>query len=235
MPAERFFLEQDLLKGARINLEGAELHHLSVMRMKSGDGLELVNGRGVLAKAIVETIDKKKSCLLIQDVKISQTPKNEVILAQAIPRLNRLDYIVEKGTELGMTQLWLFPGHLSERKALTPQQKERVRSLSIAAMKQSGRLFLPKMSEMPVLEKWAIPDCTTYFGDVEPAAPLLDAVWKDNLKILFFIGPEAGFTSQEIALFKKMNAKGVKLSRHVLRTDTAAITALAILEQKLMQ
>lgn len=234
MPAERFYVIDDLLLGQDIELEGLEFHHLvNVMRIKIGESVELVNGRGSLASATIKQLEKKRAFLSISEVFTAPKNSHEVILAQAIPRLNRLDNIVEKGTELGMTALWLFPAERSERKELTETQIERLLNLSIAAMKQCGRLYLPAIVTMPPISKWTSLPYPLYFGDLSPAAPLLiEALGNSQSQCIFCTGPESGFTDDEELFLKKLGAKGVRLHQHILRTDTASLAALALITHR---
>lgn len=228
MPAERYFIDKLLQEGGKLLIEDEEFHHFRVMRAQEGDSLELVNGQGALAVASVIQIEKKRAYLQIERVKSFDIPDNRLVLALAIPRINRLDFIVEKGTELGLTDLWLFPGQRSERKELTEHQLERLRSIAIAAMKQCGRLFLPKICLKPPLTKWEPLPFTAFFGDVDPAAPALNTQKIPN-KTIVFIGPESGFENTEIETLRKMGVQGVKLHSNILRVDTAALVALTLL------
>lgn len=243
MPAERFFTNQPILIGEELILSGQERHHLvDVMRPRAGEPIELVNGQGALAQATFVRSDRQTAVLRVESVEVAKASANQYILAQAIPRINRLDFIVEKGTELGMTALWLFPSERSERKVLTEHQVERLDAMAIAAMKQCGRLFLPKIELKPPLMQWkreTLPvSCEAFFGDVDPEAPLFlhalaqqgeqEKQSKQNTRILFFIGPESGFTDKEVEQLKHLGAEGVSLHPNILRTDTAALAALTL-------
>lgn len=239
MPAERYFIPSKLAVNQEICLEGQELHHfVNVMRTTVGEKVELVNGMGMLAVAVVDRIEKKRACLIIEEVHFEQRPTFEVILAQATPRMNRLDFILEKGTELGMTQLWLFRAQHSERKEITEQQLERMRAVTISAMKQCGRLYLPEIVIKPILSKWQALEYPAFFGDVDPSALVLDKAWdakKDKDRgVIFFVGPESGFTTEEDAKLRQLNAQGVKLHGNILRTETAALAALSIIAHRLL-
>lgn len=121
MPHNRFFIDAPLNKGDTVLLLDDEAHHLMrVMRTPAGAVVELVNGRCVLASARVVKMDKKSVWLLVEEQHTTPYPSTPIILCQALPRFNRLEFIVEKGTELGMTELWLFPGDLSEKKLFPP-------------------------------------------------------------------------------------------------------------------
>lgn len=237
MPAERYYIPQVLQNEDTISLTDAEFHHLTnVMRGKAGDTIELVNGRGDLATAKISSVEKKKAIITVSSVEHIQQPTATIILAQAIPRLNRLDFIIEKATELGITTLWLFPGDRSERKELTEHQIERCKAIAIGAMKQSGRIHLPEIILKPPLSKWKEPSGALLYGDVSPKAPLL----KDrlnassSLKTTFFIGPESGFSPSETNLLIGWGSQGVSLNRNILRTDTAALSAVTLLSHHLV-
>ncbi|WP_068468234.1 RsmE family RNA methyltransferase [Candidatus Protochlamydia phocaeensis] len=241
MPAERYFLEEELSLHARKILKDAEFHHLAhVMRTRKGEQVELVNGKGTLACASVQDILKDQAILIIEDIQTSHPPRPQaqLILAQALPKPDRLAFILEKGTELGVDEFWLFPGHLSGKKEFFPHQMERARALTIAAMKQCGRLDLPALIMKPALDKWDSLGGRAFFGDLDPQAPLFSQAWKSAAPLppfIFFTGPESGWSQEEIALLKEKGAQGVKLHTNILRTDTASIAALSLMQHWLME
>lgn len=233
MPAERYYFDGSLSSELQPLLEGTEFHHLcNVMRSCEGEIIELVNGKGFLATAKIKRIEKKKAILTVESIFQQPTPNFELILAQAIPRLNRLDFILEKATELGVTGIWLFPGELSERKSLAESQLERLKLVCIAAMKQCGRLFLPEIKLMPRIESWPLAPLPLFFGDLNEKAVLLQNQLQQHPAekgLIICIGPESGFKESEIAKLKQIGGVGVKLHHNILRTDTASIAALAII------
>src|SRR5207302_3900293 len=142
-----------------------------VMRTRKGENVEVVNGKGTLAQASVAEIAKDKAVLHINSVHEQVKQPERIILAQALPKQNRLDFILEKGTELGVDEFWLFPGKLSVKKDFSENQMERLETQIIVAMKQCGRLFLPKLSfKPPLLKDWKEFPETAFFGDVEHQA-----------------------------------------------------------------
>lgn len=240
MPAERYYLNQILDAPMRCELKGAEFHHLAhVMRTQINDTVELINGKGVLAHAAVETIEKEKAVLRI--ISTQQEKKRcQLTLAQAIPKPNRLDFIIEKGTELGVDSFFFFPGKLSQKKELFPSQLDRMRYLAISALKQCGRLHLPEIEIKPSLEQWhSLPSGPAFFGDTKAEARLLGDALKSSppssLPILFFTGPESGFSCEETRLLKILGAKGVKLHENILRTDTASLAAITLIHHWMIQ
>ena len=232
MAIERYYTDSDLKEGTPVTLGAQEFHHLThVMRARSGDLVELINGRGTLAQARLDKIEKKEASLSVESAQHFPSNEPHLILAQGLPRSNRLDFILEKGTELGVSEIWLFPGEKSERQELSPNQEERAQLLLIAATKQCGRLWLPKLALKPKLKKWESLPGQAFFGDVSQKAPWLSSQIPDvrAKEIIFFVGPESGFTPQEEEKLKELGAMGVKLHFNILRTDTAAIAALCLL------
>lgn len=237
MPEKRFFVPSALNEHSSIKLEGDEAHHLKhVMRCKPGDGVELINGRGSLADSEVAAIGKTSIELKIGSVRNEQPPAFEIILAQAIPRQGKLEIILEKGTELGMTSLWLFPGKLSEKKEFrfSETQLTRMEKITIAATKQCGRLFLPTIELKPSLESWEKPLLPLFYGDTSSDAPTFYSSWlkePPTRGLIFIVGPEPGFHLKELEKLKDLGAQGVKLHHNILRTETAPLAALSLISQ----
>lgn len=231
MPVYRFYVDAKLTD--QISLEGVEMRHMTqIVRAKTGQEIELFNGRGDLAVGRILSLDKKEVRLeVLKSQHYLQT--ETLILAQALPLINRLDFILEKCTELGIAEMRLFAGELSERKSLTEHQMERLRQLTIAACKQSGRLWLPKITWIDPISDWKGPIDRSIFGDPShDAEPLLKLKEKPTLVC---IGPESGLSKDEKAKLKKLGVKASIWNKAVLRTDTAAISAAAIVNAMCFQ
>jgi len=222
MPENRFFLNATFRSGP-VKLDGEEFHHLKVMRGQVGDLIELVNGQNQLATAQITALEKHSATLELQNIANDPTPHRQIILAQAYLRPKNLDLVIEKGTELGATAFWLFPGERSEKDHLSPNQLERLHHLTISALKQCGRLDLPQIFELPPLAKWTkMPPGDLFFGDLDSETPFRSAN-----DVTLFIGPEKGFSPKELQWLSQ-RAKGVKLNPHTLRAETAALCALSL-------
>jgi len=236
MPAERFYIKDPSFKVSNfVTLEKEEFHHLHhVMRLKAGELVDLVDGMGSIAQAQIQVIDKHIATLEVQSIDKKPPPKYKLILAQALPRPAKLEYIIEKSVELGVTELWLFPGALSEKKELSPSQATRMHNISVSAMKQCGRLFLPNITFFPSILSWTpekIPP-DAFFGDTDPSAPsfLSSLQSLDSSSALIAIGPEKGFHDKEVLHMEQiLSLKGVKLHQNILRTETAAIHSISLL------
>lgn len=235
MPADCYYSPEIFHQSQKIILEGTEAHHLiNVMRKRADDFVTVVNGQGQLAIARIEENEKRRALLTIVEIKSEEAVQQKLILAQGLPKMNRLETILEKATELGMAEIWLFPCQGSEKQDLTPNQKERMQGILVSAMKQCGRLYLPKIEILSPLKKWNSLPYSAYFGDLRTSA---EAFWtllveKTKRSMIFFIGPESGFSEEEIGYLERLGAKGLKLHQNILRTDTAAITACYLMSQQ---
>ncbi len=227
MPNERFFTHSKINLNEPILINEGELHHLlHVSRCKVNDKIEIINGQGQLAEAEILSIGKKEATTLPLLMKEEPPPKRKVILAQAFPRANRLDTILEKCTELGVTEIRLFPGEKSERKEASEQ---RIESILISALKQCGSLFIPKVLYLPKIAEWKELPCRTFFGSFAEGAPHLLSIRDVEGDNCIVIGPESGLTENEEARLIDLGASGASLHRNTLRTDTAAIVAVTFL------
>ncbi|CRX38039.1 RsmE family RNA methyltransferase [Estrella lausannensis] len=235
MPVNRFYVDRDLQKDAQVIIEGDEFYHLrDSTRTKPGEVVELINGRGFLAEGVVAEIKKAHASIEVKSSLFQDKEDGKIILIQGVPRMNRLDTIIEKATELGVTAIHLFMGDRSERKGLSESSLQRVDKIAIAATKQCGRLYLPEIATFDNLEQSVSHDDTTlFFGDVNPAAPLFVEEWnriRPVGAIAFVIGPESGLSPAEEEFLKSRRAIGVKLAENILRTDTAPILAIGLVK-----
>ncbi len=231
MPTARFFLPKPFIEKESVILEGQESQHLSrVCKRRPRDVVELVNGLGELALAEVLVVEKQTTTLLIKKVERTPLTEPQYILACALPHVQKLDLIVEKGTELGCDIFWFFDGDKSEKKGVSPNQKLRLNTIATSALKQSGRVYLPKMAFFPNLQSVLEEKATFYFGDTSPKAPLFGSVFdvKKSLPFCFITGPESGFSNEETKWLQK-KAMGVKLHTNILRAETAPLSAITLM------
>lgn len=235
MPHNRFFLESSFQKADILSVTGKELHHLNVGRIRLKEELELVNGKRQLATGCVVQIEKTRVKIEILSV-IIEDIKPSIIIAQGIAKMNHLEWIIEKATELNATEFWLFPAVLSEKKGISDQQLHRLQALSIAALKQCGRLDLPSIEIKPPLNQWQQTKALMLFGDPSMQNPYLWEIPKNKFlsPIIFCIGPEKGLSDREKSyLISHLYAKPVRLHPNILRTETASLVALSLIQSKI--
>ena len=219
MPHNRFFLPQNFSAHETVELTDDEHLHLSrVMRLEKADAVEIVNGAGDLGFGRISLVSKRETLIELTHV-ASDHSLSGFTLCQALPKSPNLHLIVEKCTELGVDMILIFPSERAEKYEISGNQMERLKKIAISALKQSGRLLLPKIEWAPKL-----PPLTgsVYFGDLET---------KEKGKVegptYFINGPEKGFSEKELKEMKAQGYIGISLSRHILRTETAAIAAAA--------
>ena len=220
--SDRFFLDAPFFQDDHQFLEGPEFHHLThVMRISVGDTVELVNGKNQLATARVESMTKKVAELLLLSV-TEEPQKPPLILGAALFRFSRLEWLIEKAVELNATEIRLFPATRSEKKSVTKTQLERFEQIVLSAMKQCKRLDLPQISFYPSLQELPL-EGSALFGDLREGA---EPMPKTASPLMLLIGPEGGFTPQEILFLESKGAKGISLHKNVLRAETAGVVAL---------
>jgi len=228
MPADRFYINAELKGGESILIEGPEHHHLShVMRLGKGEEVELVNGRGHFALGTIVEVSKKAAHVELLSTTYSEELTPRIRLAIPFLRLSKLEWIIEKGTELGAGAFLLYPAKFSEKEEFSPRQLERLHLLAISALKQSGRLYLPSIEILSDLTSVLVKESLCLFGDLRANAAIDLACLKAD-SILFISGPEKGFSNEELSLLET-KAKSVRLSPHILRAETAPIAAVSIL------
>lgn len=236
----RFYVPEEAVKGNRISISGKEAHHiLDVMRLKVSDEVVVFDGKGKEYVGKVMEIGRKS--LMLEVVKcrgIPQEKKYSITLIQAIPKKNKMDYIVEKATELGVDTI------IPVMTARTiPDWDEAKRSdvvlrwqkISKEASKQCGRITLPQIKPLAGLGE-TIKNSNGYVSKLMAALAGEPIKLKDALKecpegkIAVAIGPEGDFTTEEIGMAAKSGFKTVDLGPRVLKSDTAALAVLAIID-----
>lgn len=224
---ERFYTTAKLLIGSTIFIGGNEHHHLTrVMRAREGDEIELVNGFGSLASARIVKIEKEGTSVHINTVDHSPTPMYKIFLGIPLMRPSKLEWVIEKGTEVGADAFYLYPADHSTQESLSEHQIERLRNITISALKQSGRLHLPHLEILPHLDSLLKKQADIFFGDVNTSAPLFKS--SSSATSLFITGPESGFSDEELERLKSKGS-GVRINQNILRAETAPIVALSLL------
>lgn len=204
--------------------EDESKHCVKVLRMQEGAAIELVNGRGLQAQCVLVTAHAKRSVLRVKD-QIQHTPTPTLHIALAPTKnLDRIEWYIEKATELGLSKLTFLLCERSERKQLNI---ERLEKIAVAAMKQSKRYFLPQIEPLEPFEVFLAKHPRGYFGHCEEGPKIgLGSLLPD---LPFLIGPEGDFSSKEIQQAIQAGYQAVDMSAFRLRTETAALLATTAL------
>ena len=232
MRIPRIYLPSQLILGQSIELtDHAFQHAIKVLRLKQNAKLILFNGEGVEVSAAVETINKKNASVIITE-ELHSTPESNLYihLALGISKGERMDFAIQKAVELGVTEITpLFTEHcvvnLDEKR--TQKRLQHWHGIIVSACEQSGRNVLPILNTTNTLMKWAdsTNDLSLVFDPLSTST--LKIITPEESKINIVIGPEGGLSSQEISeLDKRSNFQSVKFGPRVLRTETAAVSAI---------
>ena len=230
---DRFFAP-GLSESGTLTLDGPEAHHLMhVLRITAGAAVEVFDGRGRVVSAAVVAVRKRDVELRVVTSRREAPSAREVILGTAVPKGDRFDWLIEKATELGVTRIVPL---VTARSSVDPRdgKLDKLRQTVIAACKQCGRNHLLELSPVTA---WAdfvrneFPNRAAFIAqltsDARPLSlggPMLD----QQPSTVFAIGPEGGFTDEEVALAVAAGAKPISLGPLVLRIETAAIAIAAL-------
>ena len=197
------------------------LHCFKSLRKKTGDVVHVINGKGLLVSGILEQIDKRNMIVKIDTILETDVEYNHSVhIAIGLPnKTSKMKLIVEKLTELGVREISFFKADYS---IIMDKKIKNLESYAISALKQSGGVLLPKMSVGNNLNDYNINKDVYYchFDGVKNIKS--DEI---NNDVLIFIGPEGGFSQDELLFFKSIKAKELALNKRILRLETAAIVA----------
>jgi 16S rRNA (uracil1498-N3)-methyltransferase len=239
----RFYASPESVKGKSIFISAEEAHHIvDVMRVRKTDSVVVFDGTGKEYIGFVKEVNLDHLVVEILEERIPAQEKLPAIsLIQAMPKKDKMDYIVEKATELGVHSV--IPV-ITDRTIVKWDQAKRGshvsrwRKISREAAKQCGRLDLPKIFDIKDFSE-VIKDADDYDLKLIAALSNRAEMLKDALadskarKIVVAIGPEGDFTSEEVKLAKAAGFRLISLGSRVLKSDTAALAVLSILNYEL--
>jgi len=238
MARHRFLVRTLSNETPTVQLTGEEFHHLRVRRVEVGDQVVLFDGAGNEADGTVESIGHTNAIIRPSPLRIGAgDPALDLTLAVAVIRPDRLDLVVEKATELGAKRILFFTSDRTRRRVLT-RRVARWERIAQEATKQCQRSTLPTVSG-PVSFAEVIADSS---GDLRILA-CEDATLRETADLLslqkqkptcssvsLLVGPEGGFSAPEIRNAGQAGFVACSLGRRILRTETAALTALALVQ-----
>lgn len=234
----RFFVDLPLRAGQTLLLPAQAARHVQVLRLQPGDELTVFNGQAGQWRARIETISRKEVAVAVQGFEaIEREPARRVHLALAMPANERMDWLLEKVTELGAASVHpLISAHSVLRLSGERANKKRQhwQAIVAAACEQCGGNRLPSVEGPLALEPYLLQDhpvahkfVLSLQAQARPLTVLLQALPPDS-DLLFLSGPEGGLTTEEEALAQARGFVPVRLGPRVLRAETAALCALAL-------
>jgi 16S rRNA (uracil1498-N3)-methyltransferase len=219
-------------------LDEIESHHLSrVLRLEMGSQVELFDGRGTFAEGIVQKADKRQA--VIRTTHVTQVPRPEsgrLILAVSYAKGQRFDWLVEKCTELGVDHIAAVQYDRTVKLGGSENATERLNKIALSAVKQCGRLFLPELSGPKRLQqsvndlKSRYQDAYCCFGDPNGISPASFLVKVKDRDIVVLVGPEGGFSPEELNWMSSEKMEQVSIHTNILRVETAAAAFCAVIK-----
>ncbi|MFP4057129.1 MAG: RsmE family RNA methyltransferase [Candidatus Brocadiia bacterium] len=232
----RFYVP-DLGTENHVWIEGREAGHMvRVLRLGTGDEVALFDGSGIECRGVVERAERQRVKIVVRDrAMVRREPEVAVTLACSVVKAKAMDLLVAKCSEFGLRELVPVETRRSVPKLAKKEaaQVDRWHRLAVEAAKQSGRTTLTRIAPprpLPAfLEKAPQWDTRLVFSLDEEAEPLKEALARHPRpqRLVYFVGPEGGFEQRELRDIASAGFQPVRLGRSTLRTETAAIAALA--------
>ena len=236
MNLPRFYCREALSPGAHIDLpEPVARHAVRVLRLPPGASVVLFDGRGGQYEACIERIEKNRVVASLGAwLDIECESRLAVTLIQAVQAGEKMDFTIQKAVELGVAEIVPVDSRRSVTKLVGERAGKRVahwQGVAASACEQCGRNQVPQVAPLEKLESWLArpasqglrlilaPDAEFALADLPPVK---------NVQML--IGAEGGFDPQEISAAKQAGFQAVRLGPRVLRTETAALAALAAMQ-----
>ena len=229
-------------QGRTLELEGDDFRYIrNVLRLRTGDLLTVFDGEGTEYESVVKDYAAKRVILEVVSRKNAERPPFSLTLAQSLAKGDKMDFIIQKATELGATRIVPFIStrsvpKLSDEKA--GSRTARWRKIAVESSRQCGRAFIPEVTEVKSFEEMltlaegvSLPiifweeEKETGIGDI-----LRDTRHRAADDIFVVIGPEGGFTAGEVDLAQRHGLIPASLGSTVMRTETAPIAVLSIIQ-----
>ena len=234
----RFFTDSPLALNTDVQLsENAAAHATRALRLNVGDNAIIFNGDGFDYECTLTSVKKNGVTVTIIDAKpISNESPLNITLLQGISSGDRMDFTIQKAVELGVRQIQPINSQRSVVKLTHDRAEKRVehwQNVAVSACEQSGRAFVPKVLPPLTLEGWLSqnPYNNTVRILLNPVgAKRLAEIQKPDAAIELLIGAEGGLSQGEIDLATSQSFQSIVLGPRILRTETAALTAISVMQ-----
>ncbi len=234
----KFFVDKSQITENSAKILGPDVGHIArVLRMETGDKLLLCDGEGYDYEAKINSISKEEiEAAILRSYPCQNEPATEVTLFQGLPKQGKMEWIIEKCTEMGITTIVPVQMMRSVVKLYDEQaakKVERWQKTAREAAKQCGRGRIPKVCmpvTIPELTCSDLPEFLLLPYEAERATAVREALVGQKKKTAgIFIGPEGGFDPEEAERLQSVGARAVTLGPRILRTETAGLCALSVL------
>lgn len=238
MRESRIYINAPLTSGDTVTLPSDSSHYLAqVLRAKSGDLLRPFNDKDGEFLATIVKADRKQTIITVgQLVLPASSPQFPIHLGLGLSRGDRMDFAIQKATELGVTSITPLFTEFSEVKFKQADRRDKKlahwQKIAISASEQSGRISIPTVFPPGSVEEWASSVNSELQLVLDPEGDTGFQQLNQGESCDLLIGPEGGFSDSELELAKTKGFTPVKMGQRVLRTETAPVAALAILQYK---
>jgi len=236
MKYKRFYIDKENLLSGKL-LTGEEFHHaINVLRIKQQDTICLFcnDDNDYIADVSLIT-NHGLSYNIIKKTKNGCNPTINITLIQALAKSDKLELISQKATELGVSTIIPFYSRYTDVKPTTTKT-DRLNKIVLSACKQCGRSKIPTISPITKLSNINFDsyDLVLFANETEKSLRLNKSIKNKSIQnIAIIIGPEGGFSEDEIQFLNKPNIKSVSLGKRILRTETAGLYILSYLNETL--
>jgi 16S rRNA (uracil1498-N3)-methyltransferase len=230
MAARSVYLPEPLIENDQIRIKGEEHHHLIVARVEPNEVIEILDGKGSVWTATVDSVGKRETVVRVNQYRKIQRDPMELILAPALIRIASFELALEKVVEVGVTRIVPFTADRSN--AAPGARHERWMRILIEAVKQSKQYYLPAL-ETPVSfdEVISMPAKSKIIFAERDGGPLKSAL--AGSPVMYLIGPEGGWTDRELSRARNAGFHAVSLGAAILKAETAAIIGAALIRYEL--
>ena len=231
----RIFLNENLNEQSEIILSKDQSHYLlSVMRLKVGQKVLFFNGNDGEFDGIINSIEKKKTTIKILSKEREVNDQQKVVLAFCPPKGNKLDFLIQKSTEIGVKEFVpVISDHTINRKI----NIDRLKKIIIESAEQSNQIQLPNLQNPLSFDSFVnnFSKSTILFADINSVNSSLEEILeKKQSNYILLIGPEGDFSSKEReVILQNKNFKSFSLGGTILRSETAAIAGLVLVNHYL--
>lgn len=232
----RFFFHPEPQIGESILLSPEETHHLTVQRIPLSGEILISNGKGEVYRGIFQGKDRgQASVLVVEKVKEEAPPLAFCVWQSFLKSPTRMEWLVEKLTEIGVAEIGFFPAERSIKESLSEEKMKRLERIALSACKQSGRTWFPVIRVCRSWEEFLSSLATSAKGTVLLANPLGKNLFvflqEGGIRypLSLIVGPEGDLTEREKQELCARGAYLVSLGKSILRSETAAIFGAAIL------
>jgi len=235
-PAPRLFTAEKLSSARELELTREQGHYLSnVLRLAPGDPVSLFNAEDGEWLAYLTAAGRKHVTVRIEGQQAAVKPPPDIDFFFAPLKHARLDYMIQKATELGARRIGPV---MTDRTIAGRVNLDRMRANAIEAAEQCNLVFVPEVLEprklAEVLKDWPPARALVYADETAEQASPLEALAKLRLPAALLVGPEGGFTAEERAMLRALPfVTAISLGPRIMRADTAAVSALTIVQASL--